>query len=88
MTAGSFGAFFGLYVKICTWKSPISTFWRVSLMWRKRMLSGLLGVSVLGGPPCSAANPNELQLNLTLENDPGFETGGYNAQVTFVISSL
>jgi hypothetical protein len=41
-----------------------------------------------GGGACSQADPNTVQVDFSLENEPGFPTGNYNAQLTFVISSL
>lgn len=40
-----------------------------------------------GGAPCSAVDPNTVNLNFSLENDPTYETGSYTAIVTFTISS-
>jgi hypothetical protein len=54
-------------------------------------------VTVLAVPPgvctgggtggCSAADPNSLQVLLTLDNDPQFQTGSYSASITFTISA-
>ncbi|HVX65803.1 MAG TPA: hypothetical protein VHA11_04330, partial [Bryobacteraceae bacterium] len=41
-----------------------------------------------GGEPCSSADPNVLELDLSLDNDPSFQTGTYSAQVTLIISAL
>ena len=41
-----------------------------------------------GGGACSAADPNTVQVNLSLGNDPGYRTGSYSASLVFNISSL
>lgn len=41
-----------------------------------------------GGGGCSALDPNTVQLQFTLENDSGYSTGTYSAQVTLVISAI
>ena len=41
-----------------------------------------------GGAPCSAVDPNTVNLNFSLENNPVYETGSYTATVTFTISSI
>ncbi|MBZ5580093.1 MAG: hypothetical protein LAP40_26330 [Acidobacteriia bacterium] len=40
-----------------------------------------------GGGACSAADSNSLRLNFTLADDPGYATGSYSAQLTFIISA-
>ena len=40
-----------------------------------------------GGAPCSASDPNVVQLQFVLDNDPQYSTGTYSAQVVFVIST-
>jgi hypothetical protein len=40
-----------------------------------------------GGAPCSAANPNSVNVNFLLQNNPGYQTGSYSGVVTFTISS-
>lgn len=40
-----------------------------------------------GGAPCSSADPNSVKLDFLLQNDPGYQTGSYSANVTFTISS-
>jgi hypothetical protein len=46
------------------------------------------GVCTGGGSPCSATDPASLQIQFTLENDPGFVTGVYTVQLVLTISSL
>lgn len=41
-----------------------------------------------GGAPCSAADPNSVNINFSLENNPVYETGSYTAVVVFTISSM
>ena len=41
-----------------------------------------------GGGPCSAADPNTVDLNFSLENDPVYNTGSYSAVLTFTISII
>ena len=45
------------------------------------------GTCTGGGAPCSSADPNSVQLDFLLQNDPGYSTGSYSAQVTFTISA-
>lgn len=46
------------------------------------------GVCTGGGAGgCSSADPNSLQVLLTLDNDPQFQTGSYSASITFTISA-
>jgi len=40
-----------------------------------------------GGAPCSQADPNTVQVDFVLENEPAYNTGNYSAQVLFVISA-
>jgi hypothetical protein len=40
-----------------------------------------------GGGSCSPADPNTVNLNFTLTDDPGYQTGSYSATVTFTISA-
>ncbi len=40
-----------------------------------------------GGSPCSSADPNTVNVNLSLPNDPTYKTGTYSASLTFTISS-
>jgi hypothetical protein len=41
-----------------------------------------------GGGACSAQDPNSITLQFNLENDPGYSTGSYSAQLTLTISSI
>ncbi len=41
-----------------------------------------------GGEACGVPDPNLVEIELRLENDPAFQTGSYAAQVTFIISAL
>jgi len=41
-----------------------------------------------GGGACSAPDPNSVQINLVLENNPEYSTGAYSAQLTLTISSI
>ena len=41
-----------------------------------------------GGAPCSAADPNTVDLNFSLENDPVYKAGSYTAVLTFTISLI
>jgi hypothetical protein len=41
-----------------------------------------------GGGQCSTADPNLLEIELALDNDPSFQTGTYSAQVMLIISAL
>jgi hypothetical protein len=41
-----------------------------------------------GGGACSVSDPDVLELDLALDNDPSFQTGTYSAQVTLIISAL
>ncbi len=41
-----------------------------------------------GGGPCSGADPNTLQIEFTLENNPAYQTGIYSARITLTISSI
>jgi hypothetical protein len=45
------------------------------------------GACTGGGGACSSADPNSVTINFTLPDDPGYTTGSYSAQLTFVISS-
>lgn len=45
------------------------------------------GVCTGGGGACSASDPNSVQVNFVLTNDPGFSTGTYTAQLIFTISA-
>jgi hypothetical protein len=40
-----------------------------------------------GGGACSTLDPNSVTVNFMLPDDPGYATGSYSAQLTFVISS-
>ncbi|MBI3210932.1 MAG: hypothetical protein HYZ37_18770 [Candidatus Solibacter usitatus] len=40
------------------------------------------------GSGCSGSNPNTVQLNFTLTNDPQYKTGSYSAQITLTASSI
>jgi hypothetical protein len=40
-----------------------------------------------GGSPCSATDPNSVNVNFVLTNDPAFHTGAFSAQLTLVISA-
>jgi hypothetical protein len=40
-----------------------------------------------GGSPCSATNPNTVNLNFTLADNPADKTGSYTATVQFTISA-
>jgi hypothetical protein len=40
-----------------------------------------------GAGGCSAVDPNSVTINFTLPDDPGYATGSYSAQLTFIISS-
>jgi hypothetical protein len=40
-----------------------------------------------GGGACSNQDPNSVNLNFKLTDDPGYATGTYSAQITFVISA-
>jgi len=40
-----------------------------------------------GGGPCSSQNPNSVNLQFTLTDNPVFATGTYSANVTFTISA-
>jgi len=40
-----------------------------------------------GGGACSGQDPNTVNLNFTLTDDPGYATGSYSATVTFTISA-
>lgn len=46
------------------------------------------GTCTGGGGPCSAAAPNSVSINLSLNNDPTLSTGTYSAQLTFTISAM
>ncbi len=41
-----------------------------------------------GGGACSVSDPDLVEIQLTLEDDPTFQTGTYSAQVTLIISAL
>ena len=41
-----------------------------------------------GGGSCSSANPNTVQSNFALTNNPAFKTGTYSATLTFTISAI
>jgi len=45
------------------------------------------GACTGGGGACSPLDPNSVTINFTLSDDPGYATGSYSAQLTFVISS-
>ncbi len=47
------------------------------------------GACTGGGAPCSSANPNSVNVNFTLTNDPQYQTSasGYTVTLTFTISS-
>jgi hypothetical protein len=40
-----------------------------------------------GGSPCTTANPNTVNLNFSLTDDPKYKTGFYSATLTFTISA-
>jgi hypothetical protein len=40
-----------------------------------------------GGSPCSTADPNTVNLNFSLTDDPKYKTGSYSATLTFTISA-
>jgi len=40
-----------------------------------------------GGGTCSGPDPNSVNLNFTLSDDPGYSTGTYSASITFTISA-
>jgi hypothetical protein len=40
-----------------------------------------------GGAPCSAANPNTVNVSFTLTDDPKYKTGSYSATLTWTISA-
>ena len=40
-----------------------------------------------GGGACSSQDPNSVTVNFTLPDDPGYSTGSYSAQLTFIISA-
>ncbi|PYU69094.1 MAG: hypothetical protein DMG52_29795 [Acidobacteria bacterium] len=40
-----------------------------------------------GGSPCTTADPNTVNLNFTLTDDPKYRTGSYSATLTFTIST-
>jgi len=40
-----------------------------------------------GGIPCSAVDPNSVNLNFSLTDDPKYKTGTYSATLTFTISA-
>ena len=40
-----------------------------------------------GGSPCTTANPNTVNLNFTLTDDPKYKTGSYSATLIFTISA-
>ena len=40
-----------------------------------------------GGSPCSTADPNTVNLNFVLTDDPKYKTGSYPATLTFTISA-
>lgn len=40
-----------------------------------------------GGGACSPSNPNTVNLNLSLDNDPAYSTGSYTGVLTFTISA-
>jgi len=40
-----------------------------------------------GGAPCSTADPNTVNVNFSLTNDPKYKTGSYAATLTFTISA-
>ena len=40
-----------------------------------------------GGGACSASDPNTINVNFTLTNDPKYKTGSYAATLTFTISA-
>jgi hypothetical protein len=40
-----------------------------------------------GGAPCSAADPNSVNVNFLLQNNPNYQTGSYSGVVTFTISA-
>jgi hypothetical protein len=41
-----------------------------------------------GGSPCTTANPNTVNLNFSLTDDPKYKTGSYSATLTFTISAI
>jgi hypothetical protein len=41
-----------------------------------------------GGSPCSATDPNTVNVNFVLTNDPAFHTGAFSAQLTLMISAI
>ena len=40
-----------------------------------------------GGGSCSTADPNSVQVNFSLTNNPQYQTGSYSATLTFTISA-
>ena len=46
------------------------------------------GICTGGGAPCSASNPNSVQMNFSLTNSPAFKTGTYSITLTFNVSAL
>jgi hypothetical protein len=40
-----------------------------------------------GGSPCTTANPNTVNLNFSLTDDPKYKTGSYSATLTITISA-
>ena len=40
-----------------------------------------------GGGACSSQDPNSVNVNFTITDDPGYSTGSYSAMVTFTISA-
>jgi hypothetical protein len=41
-----------------------------------------------GGAPCSDEDPNTVDVDVVLDNDPAYKAGGYTAAITFTISVL
>ncbi|MSV30185.1 MAG: hypothetical protein EXQ52_15790 [Bryobacterales bacterium] len=47
-----------------------------------------IGSGACTGPSCFNADPNSMQINFILENDPQYSTGTYSASVLFTISTV
>ena len=41
-----------------------------------------------GGAPCSTEDPNSVDVDVVLDNDPAYKAGSYTAAITFTISVL
>ena len=66
---------------------PCSGTGTVSLGTQTNVLTIPAGACTGGGGACSAADPNTVNMNLSLENNPAYETGNFTAQILFTISS-